>query len=78
MELMDLYSAEKREEVVKFEKKSLKLSLLMISGQTSLLKALFYPCIGILPINGLEYEYDYLQKRTSSYNNDVWRFNWLI
>lgn len=58
MEYMDLYTPERSDSVIKYERHSFKFNLLLISGQASLWKALFYPCIDILPINGLEYEYE--------------------
>ena len=55
MELMIYYG--KNKDIVRYDKKSFKLCLTLIFGTPSLWKALIYPCLRILPINGLEYEY---------------------
>ena len=55
-----------------FERKTFRLSLLLIFGTENLWKAMIYPLLNVLPINGLEYEYEAMQGRMRNIrdNND--------
>ncbi len=66
LEFMNLFFTSDKE-VPKFARKHFRSSLLLIFGTQSIMKALFYPLLHILPINGLEYEYDSMQQRVKSY-----------
>eukprot|EP00347_Sterkiella_histriomuscorum_P012592 403367978 len=76
MELITLVFS-KDKFVPKFERKSFNANMLMIFGTSNIFKALFYPQLNLLPINGLEYEYERMQHRCSNLreNNDFWQFN---
>ncbi|TNV76916.1 hypothetical protein FGO68_gene1190 [Halteria grandinella] len=77
IEYMNLYTPEKFDSVEKYERHSLAFRLLLATGHTKLWKALIFPCTGLLPINGLEYENEKRQGRTSNYStdNDLWKLN---
>ncbi|CDW79737.1 dhhc zinc finger domain containing protein [Stylonychia lemnae] len=78
-DILDLYVGDKRKKVYTYQRRSFKANLVLIFGTENVLKALFYPLLDVLPINGLEYEYEKLQLRTSNMReyNDLWSFNQL-
>lgn len=69
------YLAENKE-IKAYEKHSFPLNLMMISGHTELWKSLIYPCTDLLPINGLEYQYEEKAGRTKNFDlSDFWRLS---
>jgi len=60
-EWVELYACIRKKKVLSMQRRSFKASLLLIFGTTNIFKVFFYPLLDVLPINGLEYEYEKLQ-----------------
>ena len=75
IEIINLYSSNKY--VPKFTRRSLRLNMILIFGASNIFKALFYPLLNVLPMNGLEYEFENLNHRVPNLcdSNDLWSKN---
>lgn len=59
-DIVELYACRRKKRVLSLPRRSLNANLLLIFGTTNLFKIFFYPLLDVLPLNGLEYEYEKL------------------